>query len=358
MATLKEIRRSPLIALPAELNIEIFALLVRQRQPLLHLFLVDKQFHDFLKIDERVIARRSDRLDSLIVPRQDPSYEALVHMYKEEDILHALIESSKHIQREPDDNPFRGFRPDDFEDIEASYREKYPDFDEPEFTRFENSGDVLRAGFLIRHRIFSFPGGLLEKEEYRFSLPVLLEVLLDNFEWFSNWLMYKFFPNTFPSGADREPNSWSEEWDEVSMPVLGLSCLSGLGVIQDFVQLRPPDVWYGPGTSVNAWVHTFVAKHPLKPQKASPREIDTVDQVLHTDYMLAGRSFYWEIPLHVSPRFRDVCGWKGALLDFFHVQSKTLPQSQDDYSLFKELKRTLAAATGPPTSNAEATTVR
>jgi hypothetical protein len=232
-------RHCPLTVLPAELSIKILSSIDLEIEALTKLCLVDQLFYNFMKSHEAILVinavKHRDPLAALLVLRPNPSYHALFTLYNEQKILHSIIDI---VQRE------------------EKYRHCFPHIKDPNFWQSPGCAHVLRAGFLIHHRIASIETRQ-DKAMYVDELPQETWALASVFEQFLSSVLVLLGRKVFPE-IER-----ACVWKSASILffIQELAIFSSLKVVRDFIELRHQPLKIQKTTDLYEWARAFESRY-------------------------------------------------------------------------------------------------
>ena len=208
-------------------------------QTLLRLYLVSKHFYVFLKNRESILvkkaAQRRDRLAALLVLRSNPSYQAFFRLRKEQKIFDSIV---KTLQKSQSYAPCLRFMKD------------------ANFWKAAGSTQILRLGFLIHHRMASIKTAE-DKAEYANLLPHPIWALLCVFARFLSHIVHNSMDEAF--AAIRTANEY--KLYSISYFIEELAIFSGLGVIEDLVELQHHPITPDPMTNLGGWARVLQSRY-------------------------------------------------------------------------------------------------
>lgn len=318
-STLGPTRRCPLTAFPTELSVKVISMIDLEEQALMRLLLVDRLFYAFMKDQESILVRTAahsqERLVALLALPSDPSYQAFFRLRKEQKIFDSLFETLHQSQM---------------------YARCLHFMRDPNFWKAPGSVNILRAGFLVHHRVASIKTPE-EKAIYAERLPHQIWALLCLFERFllamgSSYSRQIF--NGIQTATDDKVHS-------IVSFIQELAIFSGLQVIQDFVELRHNPITLKPTTDLYGWACSLQSKYlPSGNSILLPRmREDCLKLSSHLSFNVMWRS---ETSIKIGSSIID--GFCEHLLEEILTTSGILPPNADDWALFDTLKRTFITA--------------
>lgn len=230
---------NPLDYFPAEISFCIFACLPLEPKLLFSLLNVNRQFCRFLKSHESELVRTAcnskDPLSYVLVIQHDPSYRAYFALRREKAIYHSI--EARLIR-------------------DGKYQMVFDHRKDPTFYKSRAAQRLLRAGFLVQHRIISTPGRVAKQELMR-AVPLEL--------WALMWLYH---------GLIRTAMSWYSgqriAWDgtdgdtkvfQVATIVIEIAYFSSLQAIRGFFDLADNFQELKTQSQLNSWAEAYKSKH-------------------------------------------------------------------------------------------------
>jgi len=203
--------------------------------------MVNRQFHDFLKTHQASLVHAAchpqDPLSYLLVLQSDPSYRTFFALRKEKAIARSL---DAKIMRDKE------------------YAKQFSGRKDPAFYKSVAGRRILRAGFLLHHRIVS-AAGRTAKEAFIDSLPLDLWALLNVYHGFLHqtvgWYGLKLFQPIEPDIKFR-----SIALHKVSSVVLEVTFFSSLNMSKEFIELKESPTDFDSLPELNNWAQAFTAR--------------------------------------------------------------------------------------------------
>jgi hypothetical protein len=203
--------------------------------------MVNRQFHNFLKTHQATLVHAAchpqDPLSYLLVLQSEPFYHTFFALRREKAISRSL---DAKIMRDKE------------------YAKQFDGRKDPAFYKSVGARRILRAGFLLHHRIVS-AAGRTAKEAFIDSLPLDLWTLLSVYHGFLHqtvgWYGIKLFQPIEPDIKTR-----SIALQKVISVVLEVTFFSSLNVFKEFIELKESPTDFDSLPELNNWAQAFTAR--------------------------------------------------------------------------------------------------